>query len=161
MKKKVKIFVSYAKKNKVAKSDFMKRFIDYSGADARFDFEFWHDDQLAIGEDWHQSITKALDECDFGLLLLSPAFLQSQYIEKNELPKLIAKSLCMPVALAKLDFKRFDLKGLESKQIYRLDNDNFEQPRAFTDLKSKRKDDFVANLYERMHDQLVAHFKLD
>lgn len=157
MKKNIKIFVSYAKANKEAKSDFLKRFEDYAGADSKFKFEFWIDDQLAVGKDWDESIHKALAECDFGILLLSPAFLQSSYIAQNELPLLVQKPLVFPVALAPIDFKRHDLKGLQAKQIFRLDAPKFDKPRAFTELKPKRRDEFIMRLYEQMHDQLVAH----
>lgn len=157
MKKNIKIFVSYAKKNKVAKADFLERFQEYAGADNKFKFEFWIDEQLAVDKDWDESIHKALDDCDFGILLLSPAFLQSSYIAQNELPRLVNKPLVFPVALAPIDFKRHDLKGLQAMQIFRLDSPKFNTPRAFTELKPKRRDEFVMRLYEAMHDQLVIH----
>lgn len=161
MKKKIKVFVSYAKHNKSAKQQFMAMFSDYAGADVHFDFEFWQDNQLAIGSDWDESIHTAMAQCDVGLLLLSPAFLQSQYITEKELPVLVKKPMLFPIALAPIDFKRHDLKGLQAKQIYRLDGKGFDQPRAFTELKSKRRQEFVMRLYEAMHDQLVAQLGKD
>lgn len=160
MKKKITVFVSYAKRNKAAKEQFMAMLIDYAGADARF--EFWQDNQIAIGADWDESIHAAMAECDVGLLLLSPAFLQSQYINEKELPVLVEKPMLFPIALAPIDFKRHDLKGLQAKQIFRLDAKGLEQPRAFSELKPKRRQEFVMRLYEAMHDQLaeqLGHIK--
>lgn len=155
MKRKIKVFVSYAKSNKTAKEQFMAILSDYAGADARFEFEFWQDNQIAIGSDWNDSIHTAMAQCDVGVLLLSPAFLQSQYITEKELPVLVKKPMLFPIALAPIDFKRHDLKGLQVKQIFRLDAKGLEQPRAFSELKSKRRQEFVMRLYEAVHDQLV------
>ncbi|WP_417438951.1 toll/interleukin-1 receptor domain-containing protein [Idiomarina sp.] len=155
MKRRIKVFVSYARSNKTGKQQFMAMLSDYAGADARFEFEFWQDSQISIGSDWNESIHTAMAHCDVGLLLLSPAFLQSQYITEKELPVLVQKPLLFPVALAPIDFKRHDLKGLQAKQIFRLDAKGLEQPRAFSELKSKRRQEFVMRLYEAMHDQLV------
>jgi len=160
-KKRIKVFVSYAKRNKAAKERFVAMLSDYAGADARFDFRFWEDNQIAIGADWDATIHTEMEKCDIGLLLLSPAFLQSKYISENELPVLVQKPLLFPVALAPIDFKRHDLKGLQAKQIFRLVAKGFDQPRAFTDLKPKRRPDFVARLYEDMHDQLVEQIDND
>lgn len=154
-KKPIKVFVSYAKSNKAAKERLLAMLSDYAGADARFDFKFWEDNQIAIGADWDATIHTEMEQCDIGLLLLSPAFLQSQYISEKELPVLVQKPLLFPVALAPIDFKRHDLKGLQAKQVFSLDAKEFNQPRAFTALKPKRHPDFVARLYEAMHDQLV------
>lgn len=161
MKRKIKVFVSYAKSNKAAKQQFMAMLSDYAGADAHFDFEFWQDNQIVIGADWDESIHTAMAKCDVGLLLLSPAFLQSQYITEKELPVLVKKPMLIPIALAPIDFKRHDLKGLQAKQIFRLDAKGLEQPRAFSELKTKRREEFVMRLYEAMHDQLVEQLSMD
>ncbi len=83
-------------------------------------FRQWTDHLLLPGERWHAEITDALKQCRFGLLLLSPSFLTSDFITRTELPALLAKPVIVPVALQKLVLDgSMDLKGLEDRQIFR------------------------------------------
>ncbi len=79
---------------------------------------------------------EAIDNCDFGLLLISPAYLASKFITEKELPVFVSgEKLSIPVMLNPVDFTRHDLKGLEKKQIFRLDYEGFKEPRAYVDCK--------------------------
>ena len=160
-KPQVKFFVSYAHANKCAKETFMTLFAEQAAAAKRFYYQFWSDKELQIGSDWHQSISTALDETDFGLLLISPAFLGSDFVVEHELPTYLnhAGKHCFPVMLAPVDFDRHDLKGLQAKQIYRLDSAGFKVPRAFSELKPKRKTDFAQGLFAQIDDWLFANLK--
>lgn len=157
----VSFFVSYAHANKSAKETFMSLFSEQTAAAKNFDYQFWSDKDLRIGSDWRQSIAAALDETDFGLLLISPAFLGSKFIVERELPTYLnhAGKHCFPVMLAPIDFDRHDLKGLQDKQIYRLDSADFKVPRAFSELKPKRKTDFVQGVFAQIDDWLFANLK--
>jgi hypothetical protein len=159
-KKSVSFFVSYAHANRSAKDKFLELFLEQTGAAKRFKYSFWQDRDIAVGDDWDQSIKNAITQTDFGLLLVSPSFLGSQYITEKELPCYLESGgkRCFPLMLAQVDFERQDLKGLEKKQIFRLDSSDFKQPRALNDLKLRRKEQFARELFAKIDDWLMEHF---
>lgn len=155
-KKDIKYFVSYAHSNKKAATQFLEMFEEQTGAAKLFNYNRWDDRQLTVGEYWDKEIQEAIKCCEFGLILVSPALLASQYIKNKELPKFLSTDgkRCFPVMLAEVDFERHDLLGLEYLQIFRLDSPKFKEPRAFTACKEKRKEDFVRELFAQVHDWL-------
>ena len=161
VKQEVSLFVSYAHANKKAASKFLDMFKEKTSAAKLFRYNYWDDSDLNIGKQWDESIQNAIQRCDFGLLLVSPAFLSSQYVTEKELPHYLDRDgkRCFPVMLAPVDFKRHDLKGLESLQIFRLDSENFQKPRAFTECKGQRKEDFVMELFAQVYDWLEENKK--
>lgn len=88
-KKRIDLFVSYARSNKTLANKFLKRYGEQAGASKNYHYVFWKDTDILVGEDWHAAIDEALKKCDIGLLLISPAFLLSNYISENELPKFV------------------------------------------------------------------------
>jgi hypothetical protein len=55
----------------------------------RADIRVWTDREIAPGEDWHLGIQNALDHAKVGVMLVSPSFLESDYIKSDELPKML------------------------------------------------------------------------
>jgi len=51
----------------------------------------WCDRDIAPGDNWEHEIEKALNECQVALLLVSPDFLASRFINEREIPP-IAKA---------------------------------------------------------------------
>jgi hypothetical protein len=85
-KNNVKIFVSYAHRNKAATTSFLEKLMDVCAPSKRYNFSFWRDNEIVLGEKWNSQIINALDESDVGLLMISPAFLSSIVSQlKNEL----------------------------------------------------------------------------
>lgn len=81
---------------------------------------FWDDRDIIIGKDWDKTIKQNLAESNIGLLLISPSFLESEYIKNIEVPKLIEKGI-LPVGLIKVKTSQLKkLTGLEKKQLFRL-----------------------------------------
>ncbi|MGI1944769.1 toll/interleukin-1 receptor domain-containing protein [Shewanella glacialipiscicola] len=160
-KKSVKFFVSYAHANHRAKEQFMALFSEQTAVSKRFDYQYWRDSDLTLGDHWRDEIARAQAETDFGLLLISPAFLASKFIVEQELPTYLAHGgkRCFPLMLAPVDFERHDLKGLQDKQIYRLQSADFNAPRAFTDVKGKRKAEFAHGVFAQLDDWLAANLK--
>ncbi|MDR4484345.1 MAG: toll/interleukin-1 receptor domain-containing protein [Nitrospirales bacterium] len=120
MKKNVTVFVSYARANRDLATRFLKKFKEQAAPSKQYHYTFWRDNDILVGEKWHEEIQYALGECDVGLVLLSPAFLGSQYIQNNELPNFVKsgrKSL-IPVMLQPIDLERHDLKGLQQTHIF-------------------------------------------
>ncbi len=155
MKKKVNIFVSYAHRNSDLAKNFIDEFYDFIKPSKSFEYAIWNDLELKPGDNWNEEIISNLDKSDCGILLISTSFLNSKYITKLEIPKLIDKNkVLIPVLLQKVDFERHDLKGLEKFQIYRFNAPGFKAPRSYSELKSKRKADFISELFIKMEEQL-------
>lgn len=159
-KQDVAVFVSYARANKDLASLLLKHFREQVEASRRFRYVFWQDKDILVGEDWQKAIGSALDRSDLGLLLISPAFLGSQYITEEELPRFVggrAKPV-VPVMLQPVDLDLHDLKGLEDHQIFRLDRPAFQGPKAFADCKGARRDEFALELFRRVEARLARAF---
>jgi hypothetical protein len=159
-KKQVIFFVSYARENKRLASSFLSLFDEQIGASKRYDYKKWQDYKILPGENWHKEIQKAIKECDFGLLLISPSFLGSAYIKEHELPHFTVKNtkpVC-PVMLRRVSFERQDLLGLEEKQIFRLESDRFKEPRAFSEISSARQEDYAYEFFLQVESRLDKHF---
>lgn len=52
-------------------------------------FEIWHDREITAGNEWYQDIRNAINTCDLALLLVSIDFLNSRFIQEDELPRLL------------------------------------------------------------------------
>lgn len=79
-KRTVRYFVSYAHADGKLAAQLEQELQKQLGACKHYHFERWSDHKILVGEKWHDEIQKALVECDFGLLLVSPSFLGSKYI---------------------------------------------------------------------------------
>lgn len=115
---------------------------------------------LIVGEDWDEQITEAITKCDMGLLLISPAFLASNYITKKELPSFVAGAKpSVPVMLQPVDFELHDLKGLQKQQIFRFDYEGFKEPRAYGECKGQRRAAFALELFRQIEKKLESKKK--
>ncbi|MCP5230879.1 MAG: pentapeptide repeat-containing protein [Zoogloeaceae bacterium] len=131
----VRWFLSYARKNRKTKEQFVELLNERLACSKHFAFEMWQDGDIELGDDWHASIQAALDQCHFGLLLLSHAFFNRDYIREHELPHFVGpdgvigeRKRAVPVALEAIRFERVDMLGLETMQVYRdADDKAFEQ----------------------------------
>ena len=155
MKKKITVFVSYARANRDLATRFLKKFKVQAAPSKLYQYVFWRDADILAGEKWHEKIQVALAQCDLGLVLISPAFLGSQYIQDHELPKFLksgGKSV-IPVLLQPIDLDRHDLKGLQRTQIFRLDRPRFASPKAYGECSGTQRDQFALELFR----QVEAH----
>ncbi len=156
MRKNVTFFVSYAHRNKALANSFLEKLHDVLAPSKKHDYSLWKDSGLTVGEGWEKQIIEAIDNSDFGLLLISPAFLASKFITEKELPKFVSgKKPSIPVMLQPIDFLRHDLKGLEKKQIFRLDYEGFKEPRAYGDCKKQWRETFGLELFRFIEDKIA------
>jgi hypothetical protein len=51
--------------------------------------EIWYDHEITAGNEWYQDIQNAINTCDIALLLISIDFLNSRFIQEDELPRLL------------------------------------------------------------------------
>jgi TIR domain len=82
-----KIFVSYSHQDEAWFNELKKRLLPMQRVHG---FEIWDDKHLKPGQDWHAEIQKALGETKVALLMVSPGFMASEYIDKHELAPLKA-----------------------------------------------------------------------
>src|SRR5438045_3480915 len=113
-------FLSYARHDSADVERFRGVLEPLLKTSSTFQFGEWMDRQILPGEQWRTEIDQALKGSRFGLLLVSPGFLASEFITQKELPPLLAKPMVVPVALQRLLFDgTIDLKGLEDRQVFR------------------------------------------
>ena len=155
-KRVVRFFVSYAHENKTLAEAVVKGLRSQFKPSKNYELEFWIDREIMVGEKWHERILRAITECHFGLFMVSPDFLGSDYIGENEIPPFVSGEGCkpvIPVGLVPVSFDRHDLKGLEENQLFFLRGRTFDQMRQTTE-----KTEFARHLHEEMEKRLDAYF---
>jgi len=81
------VFISYAH---VDKERWLDRFVEFFRPLVRQeDFTLCSDQDIKIGQNWHQHIQAHLNGAKVVVLLISPAFLASDYIANSELPVIL------------------------------------------------------------------------
>jgi len=90
----------------ITTTTYPRLFVSYSHQDAKFleqlqihltpytrneTVEYWVDNKIPSGANWKETIFAALKQASFGLLLVSPDFLASDFVFKHELPQLLQK----------------------------------------------------------------------
>ena len=87
------IFVSYASYDNESKNpeeqwlDRLLQFLKPLNLD--HSISIWADTQLKVGENWKSEIRKGIEKAEVAILLVSPAFLASEFIRTKELPQLL------------------------------------------------------------------------
>jgi hypothetical protein len=81
------VFVSYSHDDR----EWLNRFsMHISVLERRGLVDVWSDARIAAGADWEQAIEAALSSAKVAVLLVSPAFLASEFIWKLEMPRIVA-----------------------------------------------------------------------
>lgn len=83
-KRRNKIFISYSQKDEEWKNK-LRTHLKPIG-----EIEVWSDDNINPGQEWFEEIENAINESKIGILLISPDFLASDFINHVEIPKLLA-----------------------------------------------------------------------
>jgi len=86
-------FVSYAHVDEEEAKRLLALLKDHFNSAKGYEFIPWIDQNILPGERWHAEIQRAIADCDFGLLLVSPAFLASRYITQDELPHFLSDAV--------------------------------------------------------------------
>src|SRR6266699_3887103 len=84
----VKIFFCYAREDEPLLNDLKAhlRPLQYQGL-----IDVWHDREISAGAEWEQEIHKHLNEAQIILLLISPAFMNSDYCYGIEMKKAVER----------------------------------------------------------------------
>ncbi|MBX7212283.1 MAG: pentapeptide repeat-containing protein [Verrucomicrobiaceae bacterium] len=160
----VRFFVSYAHTDRTLADDFLRRFRSEFDAARHYKLDLYIDRRINTGDQWKAEILKALGECEFGLLLVTREFLNSEFITEHELPVFVPRipgsgaKPVVPVGLKVIDFEHQDLKGLEHTQIFRRTTGRNES-RFYSECGGDRaKDDFAHHLFLDVCKKLDEHF---
>lgn len=84
----VKVFISYAHRDNEFREkllEMLKGFMD------REVIQVWQDRQIEPGDDWYEDIQSAMKTCQMAILLVSQYFLNSEFIQREEVPVLLQK----------------------------------------------------------------------
>ena len=113
---------------------------------------WWARAHLLVGQEWRDEIDRAMQESDFGLFLVTPAFLGSEFIGEVELAHFMHRTdaLLIPVGLTTVNLQTSNMKGLEAKQIFRYRKDGQPGGRWFNELSGPNKDRFCDQLVHEM-----------
>ena len=152
-KRAIRYFISYTREDGNIPNQFLSELHSQLSASSAYEFHPWRDTQILPGENWHSEIQQALAECDFGLLLISPAFLGKPYIKEQELPHFVAHTKpCLPVMLRKVDLNTQDLRGLEPSQLFTFSPPRGQQrPRSFQECSTAaHRTAFAHDLFKKI-----------
>lgn len=150
-KQRINFFVSYAQYDAKSCVALLRELQVQMNASALYKFSLWDDRAIIAGELWKSEILTAIDESDLGLLLVSPAFLGSEFIAREELPHFTGNEgkPCIPAEAQQVLQGTHDLKGLEERQVFR-----FDRKKAFADCQGQEKTRFVQQLYQQIERRL-------
>src|SRR5688572_24320776 len=84
----LKIFISYSHKDESFKDELVTML---ASLQRRGIVDAWQDRGIEAGDEWYKSIQDAMNECDLALLLVSPDYLASRFIQEEEQPKLLQR----------------------------------------------------------------------
>src|SRR5215470_5457177 len=83
----LKVFISYSHKDR----NWLERLTEQLAVLHRRGLvDIWSDELIAVGDAWEPAIDRALDGAKIAVLLVSPAFLASDFIWSREIPKIEA-----------------------------------------------------------------------
>jgi len=83
-----KIFVSYSHKDESFKDELVTML---AGLQRRGVIDTWQDRRIESGAEWFDAIHNAMKECNMALLLVSPDFVASRFIQEKELAHLFQR----------------------------------------------------------------------
>ena len=110
--------------------------------------DVWHDRQIDGGDDWRADIRQAMDDCSLALLLVSDTFLNSEFIQSEEMEYLWQRRQKDGIRLApiivrpcpwKLDDKLGALQAMpkDGKPLISFSQTNGARDQAWTDIAYK------------------------
>jgi hypothetical protein len=120
----IEVFISYSHKDETLREELEKRLsiLKRQGL-----ISTWHDRNISAGEDWRNNIDNHLNSAQIILLLISPDFLASDYINNNELNRAIERHnsgdarvipiILRPVEWKEESFAKFQALPIDGKPI--------------------------------------------
>ncbi|MCP4348294.1 MAG: TIR domain-containing protein [Desulfobacterales bacterium] len=109
------IFISYSHKD----ADYLNELKTHlDPLISKQEIEAWDDQKIQPGDQWLEEIKKALRRARVAVLLISPDFLNSEFITRNEVPELLSKAnnkgcriLCLYIRPSVVDNVTYEANG--------------------------------------------------
>jgi hypothetical protein len=148
------LFLSWAHADRAAKDSLVNALVVNLQILRDVEIVWWEDAHLVIGDTWRREILARVEECDYAVLLVSPAFLASEFIRDVELPAFVGPSAvkgALPVLLkpVPLDGSR-EFHGIDRHQLFSLDS------KAFTQTGGARREQFAQALATAIRRRVLA-----
>lgn len=152
-RRRVRIFVSWSHRDARRKGALLGLVKDRVGLARDLLTDWWEDSDLVIGRGWHAGIGAEIEACDYGLQLVSPAFLNSGYIRDYEIPPFVglaARKGALPVGLVPVPFTpTTQMYGIEDLQVFRGHAGRFFSQCRDQDSKEAFADALAAKILDR------------
>lgn len=150
----VRIFLSWCHRDKARKEALLFDLEPALGLLADLRVEWWEDSHLTCGERLMPGILDRLHEAEFGLLLVSPHYLKSQFIQEHELPRFVgtgADKAALPVKLTPIPSygRTHDLSGLDQLVVFDRDG------KSFAEMTGVRRTLFANDLAESIRRRIL------
>ena len=138
----ISIFISYSH----ADAKWLDRLKDHLKVLSRYseDIDYWEDTRLKGGDKWREEIEKAIEKANVAILLVSTAFLASDFIATKELPSILKKAyaegtiilplIVSPCAYSISELCEFQAINSPEKTLEDLADNNALIERTFLDL---------------------------
>lgn len=127
----VRLFLSWAHVDEKLKDALLVDLLPALGCYSDVRFTWWEDSHLMPGEKLLTGIVDRLDECDFGVLLLSGRYFGREFIRRHELPRFAGPSPdkgALPIRLAPIpDGEALDLGGVEGLVHFAREGKSFQE----------------------------------
>lgn len=167
----IRLFVSYARADRDLVERLLEKLAPHLAILRDYRITRWIDHDLEPGEPWDPAIHAALEQADLGLMLLSPAFLASAYIAREELPAFIDLTPAGPADQTRRPTLRltrpllpvllrdlppaggFDHRGFDQLQLFKD-----EHRRSFANTRGATADAFALELATALHAKLTRHY---
>ncbi|HEX8922104.1 MAG TPA: toll/interleukin-1 receptor domain-containing protein, partial [Pyrinomonadaceae bacterium] len=138
----LKIFISYSHKDETFKDELVTML---AGLQRRGIVDAWQDRRIEAGDEWNTSIQDAMNDCDLALLMVSPDYLASRFIQEEEQPKLLQRRQEMrlrvvPIVVRPCPWRSEPvLKELQAlprdgKAVITFSKDNGERDQVWADI---------------------------
>ncbi len=82
------VFISYSRKDEQEKDALLNHLgiLQHTGL-----IDLWSDDRIGAGADWEEEISHAMEQASVAILLITANFLNSEFILRQEIPKILAR----------------------------------------------------------------------
>jgi len=148
-------FLSYARHDIVLASQFLAEFKVRAAARSDLRVDLWYDEMIDTGEDWLAVIRSRLEAATLAVMLLSPAFVVSDFVRTEEIPYFLSsgKPVVLPL-LVNVDIATLDTGQLDGRQIYRHRPRGQRVQLSYQECDDVQRGEFIDGLLGQMGSRL-------